>query len=148
MRSIGILTALFMFVLSAAPATAQDPSRVWDTGTVWTVSYIKTKPGKFNDYIKDLNGLWKVFQNERIKEGDVVSYKILRVDNPRDGEPDLILMVEVKNNAVFDRPIEEFEKRAARLMGDNEKFNQAGIDREALRSLRGSLLATELHFKE
>lgn len=115
---------------------------------MWTVSYIETTPGKFNDYLKDLNGLWKVFQDERIKEGDVVSYKILSLNNPRDGEPNLILMVEVKNNAVFDRPVEEFEKRAAKLMGDNEKFTQASIDREALRSLRGSLRATELHFKD
>lgn len=145
-RLLGAMAVLATCVALAAPAAAQD-ERVWEQGSVWTVSYIQTKPGKFNAYVKDLSHVWRAFLEEQKKSGSVLSYKMLSVTSPRDGEPDLILLVETKNMAVFDQGPEVFEELSKKVMGSVEKAQAANIDRGELRTLRGSVLAREITFK-
>ncbi len=102
----------------------------------------------FNSYLKNLSQVWRRFLEEQKKTGDVVSYKMLNVQNTRDGEPDLILMVEFKNMAVFDRGVAWFEEMAAKIMGSLEDMQSDNIDRQKLRTIRSSVLTREIHFKE
>jgi hypothetical protein len=131
---------------SVGPASAQNAPRVYENGPVWSISYIATKPGKFDDYMAYLNTSWKQSNELRKKAGDVLSYKILSNAAPADGGPDLILMIEFKNMAVLDRTQAEIDKQAAEVFGSVAKANQGQIDREALRTQRGGLLARELVF--
>lgn len=139
--------ALFLSALaSVAPAAAQDSTRVYDQGSVWNVSYVRTKPSQFNAYLNDLSKVWRVFLEEQKKDGDILSYKILAVTSPRDGEANLILMIESKNYATYDRGPEYFEELSAKVMGSLEDSRQANIDRGALRDLMGGFDARELKF--
>ena len=142
----GIFAFLFSAVMAVAPASAQDSTRVYDQDSVWNVSYVRTKPGQFNAYLNDLSTVWRVYLDASKADGDVLSYKILSVAAPRDGEANLILLVEFKNYATFDRSIEYFEKQAEKIQGSLDATTQASIDRGALRDLMGSLNARELHF--
>jgi hypothetical protein len=146
--AIVVTLALVAFALAPTPATAQTTERVFDQGTVWSVSYIRTKPNMFNSYLKNLSQVWRAFLEEQKNRGDVVSYRILNVQNPRDGEPDLILLTEFKNMAVFDQSLDEFDELAETVMGSLESMQTDNIAREDMRTLRGSLLARELHFKQ
>jgi hypothetical protein len=132
--------------MGASLAHAQTAQRVYDQGTVWSISQLETKPGMFDDYMAYLNGTWRSIQEARKKTGDVVSYRILTVNDPRDHEPDVILMVEYKNMAVFDRSLDDIDKQAAAAFGSTVKANQAAISREAMRTPRGGLLAREVKF--
>ena len=68
---------------------------------------------------------------------------------PRDGEPNLMLMVEFKNWAAFDRGNNEyFDELAEKLPGSVDQATQSNIDREALRDLRGGFVGQEISFKE
>jgi hypothetical protein len=67
---------------------------------------------------------------------------------PRDGEPDLMLMVEYKNWAAFDRGNEYFDKLAVKLQGGVDQATQSNIDREELRNLRGGFVGQEITFKK
>jgi hypothetical protein len=78
------------------------------------------------------------------KRGDVLDYKVLAVDNPRDHEPDVILMVEFKNMAVFDRSRAELDAQSAAAFGSVAKSNQSAISRESMRTQRGSVLTREI----
>ena len=127
-------------------AQAQTAERVYDNGTVWSISYVETKPGMFDDYLAYVSGSWRQIQEEGKKRGDVVSYRVLSVDNTRDHEPDVILMVEYKNMAVFDRALSDIDKQQSAVFGSPVKSNQAAVSRETLRVLRGSTLARELKF--
>ena len=118
-------------MLATSTAQAQNAERVYDNGTVWTISQIETKPGMFDDYMKYLSSTWRQIQEADKKAGYVVSYKVLTVESPRDHEPDVILMVEYKNMAAF---------------GSTTKASQAAVSRESLRVLRGSETARELKF--
>ena len=143
----GAAVAAVLSVSGLSAAYAQTAQRVYDNGTVWAVSYIETKPGMFDDYMSYLNSSWKQSQELAKKAGDVVSYKVLAVDNPRDHEPDVILLVEFKNMAVFDRALDDLDKQTTTVFGSPVKANQASVSREQIRVLRGSLLTREVKFK-
>ncbi len=138
-----VIVLLCLFVM---PVQAQS-ERAYKTGSIWSITYIETKPGHFDDYLKDLSMVWKKYLDEHIKNGKVISYKILNVAFPRDNEPNLILMVERLNWAVADTPDEYWDGVAKKVQGSLDKIKQANINREDLRSLRGGIGTTELIFK-
>ncbi|MGI9237965.1 MAG: hypothetical protein ACR2QZ_11245 [Woeseiaceae bacterium] len=132
-----------------AISTAQADDRVYkDGGSVWTVSFIETKPGHFDDYIADLNQVWRRYLDEQKKDGSVLSYNLIPIAFPRDGEPNLMLMVEFENWAAFDRGNEYFDKIAEKLQGGVDAARQSNVDREKLRNLRGGFVGQEITFKK
>lgn len=142
------VVSVFALMMSAVMgSTAMSAERVWESGTVWSVSFAKTKPGKYNDYLADLNNVWRKYIEAQMKDGDIVSYKILNMAAARADESNLILMVEFKNWATFDRGAEYFEKMAEKIQGSLDKSTQANIDRGALRTLNGQILLQEVKFK-
>jgi len=138
------LAAAMAAACVAGQATAQSAERTYDNGPVWTVGYIETKPGMFDEYMAYINGPYKALQEAAKKRGDILSYHVLAVDSPREHEPDVILMIEFKNMAVFDRSLAELDKDTAGVFGSLPKSNQAAIKREDIRTLRGGVTAREL----
>ena len=63
-------------LLTATAGSAQYVERVYDRGSVWTVSYIETKPGQFNGYMADLGKNWRAQRALAQKRGDELSYKV------------------------------------------------------------------------
>jgi hypothetical protein len=129
-------------------ASAQTAERVYDNGPVWVISYVETKPGMFDDYMAYLSTKWREVNEADKKAGVVLDYKVLAVDSPRDHEPDVILMIQFKNMAVFDRPLAEMEATSAKAFGSVVKSNQAFASRESMRTNRGGLTTREVLFKK
>lgn len=127
-------------------ARAQTAERVYDNGPVWVISYIETKPGMFDDYMAYLSTKWRETNEADKKAGYVLDYKVLAVDSPRDREPDVMLMIQYKNMAAFDRPLAESEATAAKAFGSVVKSNQAFASRETMRANRGAVTAREVKF--
>lgn len=138
--------AAALSVCTAGAVQAQTAERVYDNGTVWVISYIETKTGMFDDYMAYLATKWRETNETDKRAGVVLDYKVLQVDQPRDGEPDVILMVQYKNMAAFDRPLAESEATSAKAFGSVVKSNQAFADRNKMRTNRGSLSAREMRF--
>jgi len=90
-----LCVALFVSIAAVGPALAQDSA--FKPGTVWTFTHIKVEPGQLNRYMDYLAGDWKKLNELGKREGFIVSYHVLSVNNPRAGEPDLILAVESKD---------------------------------------------------
>lgn len=128
-------------------AVAQNAPRVYDNGPVWSISYIESQPGMFDDYMQYLSQGWRQSVEAEKRAGNVLDYKVLGVAAARDGEPDLILVTQFKNMAVFDESLDAVERRTAQVFGSVAASNQGYIDREKLRKQRGSILARELVFK-
>ena len=141
--------AVFLFAaVFSVPASAQDHERNWDNGTVLQVTHVHIKPGMFNAYINDLNGLWRVFQEEQIKDGSVVGYRMWSNPSSREGEPDLILTVEYANWAAFDRGIEYFDELSKKLRGSTEKMRTLNIERGELREIGSTFTLQEIKFMD
>ena len=145
-RSLYVLSIIAILLIVSS---AQADDRVYDGGgSVWTVSFIETKPGHFDDYIANLDQIWRRYLDAQKEDGDVLSYKMIPIAFPRDGEPNLMLMVEFKNWAAFDRGTEYFDELAKKLQGGIDQATQSNIDREKLRTLRGGFAGQEITFKE
>ncbi len=131
----------------AIPALAQDEPRAYENGGVWDVSYITTKPGHFDDYMKYLAGPWRDQQEALKKGGYVLDYKVLSLADARDGEADLMLLVEWKNMAAFDAPPSVGDAVVKQVFGSVAASTKAGVDREAIRHVGSDVLTRELILK-
>ena len=145
------LTAALAVLLCASflgtPAAAQDHERNWENGTILQVTYVHIKPGMFNAYINDLNGLWRLFLDQQKEDGNVVGYRMWANQASRKDEPDLILTVEYANWAAFDLGVEYFEGIAVKLRGSMENMRQLGVKREELREIGSTFNLVEVKFK-
>jgi hypothetical protein len=110
------------------------------------VSLVETKPGMFDDYMAYLSSKWRELNEADKRAGIVLDYKVLAINDPRDHEPDVILMIEYKNMASYDRPLAEAEATSAKVFGSVVKSNQAFASRDTMRTNRGGFSARELKF--
>jgi len=146
LRAAVLAATLSLSFVATEGAWGQTAERVYDNGPVWVISYIETKPGMFDDYMAYLSIKWRETNEVDKRAGVILDYKVLAVDNPRDGEADVILMIQYKNMAAFDRPLAEAEAVSAKAFGSVVKSNQAFSDRGKMRSSRGSMAAREMLF--
>lgn len=146
-RAAALATAIAAAGALPLPVQAQTAERVYDQGPVWQISYVETKPGMFDDYMAYLASTWRKSNELQKKRGDVLDYRVLAVDSPRDHEPDVMLMIQFKNMAAFDRSLDELDKDNATLFGSAVKSNQAAVSRESMRVLRGGMNTREIKFK-
>ncbi len=93
-----------------------------------------------------LRPVWRASREAGKKRGDVLGYKLPRVDAPRDHEPDLYLPVEYKNMAVFDLSLKDPDAQTAAVFGSLAKAREMAVDRETMRNSRGQTLPRELKF--
>lgn len=145
MAALAVLLCASMF---SVPAAAQDNDRNWENGNVIATTQVYTEPGMFNAYINDLRGLWRVFLDQQIEDGNVVSYRMLVNSFARDGEPDLLLITEHPNWAAFDLSSEYFDALTEKLQGSLAKARDATIERGKLRRLGGNAVYQEIKFKD
>ncbi len=145
MAALAVLLYASMF---SVPAAAQDNDRNWENGNVIATTQVFTEPGMFNAYINDLRGLWRVFLDQQIEDGNVVSYRMLVNSFARDREPDLLLITEHPNWAAFDLSSEYFDELTEKLQGSLAKARDATIERGKLRRLGGNAVYQEIKFKD
>ncbi|MDX2209454.1 MAG: hypothetical protein SFV20_03750 [Sphingopyxis sp.] len=137
--------ALMVAAALAAPAVAQESS--YTPGTVWEASRIDVMPGQFENYMDYLATTWKKIQEMGKKEGVVVSYRVLAVNNPRAGEPDLILLIEYKDYMTTAQQEAMRKKVQAALALDNRTAAAGNAERMKMRESLGSTEYQELVLK-
>jgi len=131
--------------LAMATASGAD-AKSYTEGAVTELSFIKVKPGKFEDYMKYLSTTYKTVMEANKKAGLITGYAVYSAQPRSPQEPDLILSVVYPNMAALDK-IDEGEAVAAKVMGTPEAQSKAAIDREAMREVLGSELVRELVLK-
>jgi len=140
-----LCAALALCSIAVAPALAQEVS--FKPGTVWNFSYIKVEPGQMNRYLDFLGGDWKKLNELGKREGFVVSYHVLSVNNARAGEPDLILAIESKDYYSNAEQLAQQKKIEALLAADQRKMEAQSADRTPMRKLVGGMELQELVLK-
>ena len=143
-KSLFVGAALIVATL-ATPAMAQESN--YKPGTVWEASRINVLPGQFENYMDYLATTWKKNQELAKAEGIVLEYHVLSTNNPRQGEADLVLIVEYKDYQTTAQQ-EAFGKKVNAMMAlDNRKQATANGVRGAMRELIGSTEYQELILK-
>jgi hypothetical protein len=119
----------------------------YTTGSVWTLTTVRTTPGFRNDYLRDLATSWKRMMEEAKREGVVVSYKILSALPSGPEDWDLLIMVEAKNWAALDGVDEKFHAIQQKVIGGEGAQRQLSTKRIEVRRTLGSKNAQELFLR-
>ena len=119
----------------------------YSEGPVVNVAAIRTEPGRFDDYMKWVDTVWKAEQEASKKMGDVLSYQVITVEPRGENDPDLYLVVYFKNGATQDGFIAKGDAIAKATEGSVDAANKSTIDRGKLRRVLGSWTGQELMLK-
>jgi hypothetical protein len=142
-----IVTALIGGMLCFAMASASgDESKSYTEGQVTELSFVKIKPGKFDEYMKYLSTTYKTIMEANKKAGLITGYAVYSAQPRTPQEPDLILSIVYPNMAALDK-ISEAEAISAKIVGSAADQSKGAVDREAMRELLGSEMIRELVLK-
>jgi len=145
-----LFAVLFLFPFEQTSAQEED---LYEGGTVWSLTFVRTGANKSDTYLKGLANTWVATMEEAKNEGLIVSYKILQGAAANEDDFNLILMIENKSMGEFD-PNEEREakwdainKKVKEKMGDKE-FDTVVANYDDIREMIGTKLMREIHIKK
>jgi hypothetical protein len=119
-------------------------SRPFRNGSVWSISFIKMKPGMETAYLNYIATDWKRNQEAFKKEGLILSYKVLSTEAHGTNDWNLLLMTEYKDLATMEANEEKGDALAQKVVGDDQKQMQGYRDRSEIREVMGDRLAREI----
>ncbi|MGA3159079.1 MAG: hypothetical protein ABSE43_16070 [Steroidobacteraceae bacterium] len=137
--------ALLSLSLGSMTAIADD--HAYTEGPVVNMSWIRTADGKFDDYVKWLDTVWKPMQEAAIKAGYVLSYQVLTGEPRGPDEPDIYLIITYKNWAALDDGVAKADALSKQFEGSVEAANRSFADRGRIRRNIGSETLQELKLK-
>lgn len=138
--------AALALAMSAFPVVA-SAQREYSETTVVVESYVRTKPGMFNQYMSWLKNTWRPLQEARKKAGTISDYSIqLTTDQRQANDYNLVLVTIFPNMASFDGQAEREEPIMARL-GNLAQRDQSSASRESIREIVGSRMFRTVSLK-
>lgn len=134
-----------MVLLIGTRAFSQD--RTYKDGSVWSAQFIKTNAGMGIDYLNSLKTTWKATQEEAVKQGLILSYKILdgQAANPEDWN--ILLLVEYKNLASMEGNEDKWDAISKKVIGDAATMKQLRDSRVSMRTIFGGKILREVIYK-
>ena len=132
-------------VLCALPALAQE-ERPYTNGPVTQITYVRVKPGHFDDYMRHLAGLYRKQLDAFRKAGLVTDYRVYAATPRTPNDADVILSVTYPNMAALDRN-RDFDSIGSQVAGTFSEQNKGFADRGAIRDVLGSELVREMLLK-
>ena len=141
-----------LFLLPYSQLSAQQEEDLYEDGSVWTLTFIRTAPNQEDNYLNDLAKTWAASMEEAKAEGLILDYKILDGNAANDDDFNLILMMEFKNFATFDPDKDRaakwdaINKKVREKMGD--KFDAVVKNYDKIRDMHGTKVMREKHLKK
>ena len=136
-----------MLVLMLAAQTGFGQEKPYKEGSVWTVTFVKVKPGMMDTYLRDLGANRKKLMEQAKKDGLILSERLLSGDATGREDFDLILMVEFKNWAAFDGLSDKFRTLAEKMVGSEDKQVQMMTKRTEVREIVGTKTMQEIFLR-
>src|SRR5215472_16122229 len=100
MKKPSLLLLAAILTISASVTRAQE-EHAYTPGPVVIVSFVRTEPGMFEEYLRYLDSTYKHLLEEYKKQGVILDYGVYQA-RPRDAQDaDLILTVTYKNMAAL-----------------------------------------------
>lgn len=144
-KSVLLLLAASLAISTSVTRAQED--HAYTQGPVVVVSFVRTEPGMFEDYMRYLGNTYKRLMDGYKKQGIIVDYAIYQ-SLPRDPhDADVILTVTYKNMAALDDLQSRTDPALKQAFGSLPKAATASADREKLRKQLGSQLVRQLILK-
>jgi hypothetical protein len=146
MKKSLLLLAGAILAISTSVTRAQE-DHAYTQGPVTIVSFVRTEPGMFEEYLRYLDNTYKKVMDQLKNQGVVTGYAIYQA-TPRDPhDADVILTVTYKNMAALDTLQASTDPVTKEVFGSLPKAAAASADREKLRKQLGSQLVRQLILK-
>ena len=142
---IAACAALLGLACASTAVLADD--HAYTDGPVVNVAFIRTEYGKFDDYLKFLDGTWKATQEAAKKAGLVISYRVITVQPRGENDPDIYLVTNYKNWAAFDGLTAKMDAIMKQVEGSLDSADQHAVERGKIRRVLGEYTGQELILK-
>jgi L-rhamnose mutarotase len=146
MKKSTLLLLAAILTISTSVTRAQE-DHAYTQGPVTIVSFVRTEPGMFDEYLRYLSNTYKKLMEAQKKQGIVTDYAIYQTLPRGPQDADLILTVTYKNMAAFDGLQERTDPLIKETFGSLPKASSASADRDKLRKQLGSQLVQQLILK-
>jgi len=144
-KSLFLLAGAILAIATSVTHAQED--HAYTQGPVTIVSFVRTEPGMFEEYLRYLDNTYKKVMDQLKNKGVVTGYAIYQA-TPRDPhDADVILAVTYKNMAALDTLQASTDPVTKEVFGSLPKAASASADREKLRKQLGSQLVRELVLK-
>ncbi|MGH9908823.1 MAG: hypothetical protein ACRD8U_24965 [Pyrinomonadaceae bacterium] len=145
MKTNRILTGtLVVSLLLLGVSVFAQVSRPYRNGSVWSIGFIKMKPGMETSYLNYIATDWKRDQEALKKDGLILSYKVLQTESHGATDWNLMLLTEYKDIATMEANEAKEDAMYQRLIGNDEKQRQGYRERLEIREVMGGRLAREI----
>lgn len=151
MKKLKIFSLLLLLSILFLPVQNLAQELPYNSGTVWSLSFIRTGANVADDYLKGIKNTWEASMKEAIKEGLIKSYKILLGEAANKEDYNVILMIEFENLAaldpdpVRDKKWEAIENKIKDKMKD--EYQKTVQNYETIREWFGAKLMREIYLK-
>ena len=146
MRKSTLLLLAAILTVSTSVTRAQE-DHAYTQGPVTIVSFVRTEPGMFEEYLRYLSNTYKKLIETQKKQGIVTDYAIYQTLPRGPQDADLILTVTYKNMAALDGLQERTDPLVKEIFGSLPKASSASADRDKMRKQLGSQLVRQLILK-
>jgi len=136
--------SLVFLVLIVGLSVFAQVKRPYHNGSVWSIAFIRMKPGMETAYLNYLAGPWKANQEAAKKEGLVLSYKVIGTEGHTPADWNLMLLTEYKDLATMEANEDKGDALAQKMVGNDEKQMQGYKERLDIREVMGDRLAREI----
>lgn len=139
-----LVSLLIVLVLAASVVVIAQVNRPFRNGSVWSISFIKMKPGMETAYLNYVAGEWKREQEALKKDGQILSYKVITTEAHGSNDWNIMLMSEYKDLATQEANEDKADNLAQTVVGSDEKQMQGYRDRLQIREVLDIRTAREI----
>ncbi len=139
-----LVSSLVALVLTLSVVAFAQVNRPYRNGTVWSIGFIRMKPGMETAYLTYIADEWKREREIMKKDRQILSYKVLQTENHDPTDFNLMLMTEYKDLATMEASQNKADEVYQKVTGDEEKQRQGYRERLEIREIMGSRSAREI----
>jgi len=116
-------------------------------GSIWVLTFVKTKPGSADDYFKSISASLKPIYEEEKKQKMILDYKILSADAGDDRDFNVIIMIEYPNMAALEGSRERVEPILDKIIGSADARRDLATKRLDVREILANKTMREIWLK-
>ncbi len=149
-KSMGLALAILTLFATAPTLQAQtsNTQKELKEDKIWSVEYIRTKPGQGENYKKYLAKNYVTLMNKAKEKGIIADYILLSSMPANEDDWDIMIMIAVNKFADMDNMDEKFDKLIAEVFDPKDEARQNELkDRFNLRIFMGGKMARQLVLK-
>lgn len=143
-RNRMLVSSLIVLLLMVSVVVVAQVNRPFRSGSVWSVSFIRMKPGMENAYLNYIASEWKREQEAFKKDGQILSYKVITTEAHGSNDWNIMLMSEYKDLATMEANETKADNLAQAVSGNDEKQMQGYRDRLQIREVLDVRTAREI----